>query len=72
MYYRLEKIFITQTMNHKDLIEPKFLVEFVNEDVNIQFVALSIENDDYKDDGTPDEARPFIRPLNVECHKPDC
>jgi hypothetical protein len=36
-------------------IEPKFKVEFVNEDVNIPFVALSFENDDYKDDGTPDE-----------------
>jgi len=36
-------------------IEPKFKVEFVNEDVSIPFVALSFENDDYKDDGTPDE-----------------
>lgn len=36
-------------------IEPNFKVEFVNEDVNIPFIALSFENDDYKDDGTPDE-----------------
>jgi len=36
-------------------IEPKFNVEFVNEDVSIPFIALSFENDDYKDDGTPDE-----------------
>lgn len=37
-------------------IEPKFKVEFIKESVNIPFVALSFENDDYKDDGTPDES----------------
>ena len=36
-------------------IEPDFKVEFEKEDVNIPFIALSFENDDYKDDGTADE-----------------
>lgn len=34
-------------------IEPRFKVVFENEDVNIPFVALAFENEDYKEDGTP-------------------
>lgn len=36
-------------------IEQKFNIEFITEDVNIPFIALSFENDDYKNDGIPDE-----------------
>lgn len=32
-------------------IEPNFNIELVEEDVNIPFVALSFENDDYKENG---------------------
>jgi hypothetical protein len=36
-------------------IEPNFNVEFVNESVNVPFIALSFENNDYNDNGTPNE-----------------
>lgn len=32
-------------------IEPNFKIELIKEDINLQFVALSFENDDYKEDG---------------------
>jgi len=40
-------------------IEPHFKIELVNENVNIPFIALSFENNDYKYDGTPDEDPPI-------------
>jgi hypothetical protein len=33
-------------------IEPFFKVELINESVNIPFIALAFENDDYNEDGT--------------------
>lgn len=36
-------------------IEPHFTVDHINEDVNVPFIALSFNNDDYTSDGMPDE-----------------
>ena len=34
-------------------IESQFKVEYIKEDVNKPFIALSFENDDYEKDGSP-------------------
>lgn len=47
-------------------IEPKFKVEFINEDVNIPFVALLFENNDYKEDGRPDEGSSIYSVIEYE------
>ena len=36
-------------------IEPKFTVEYLNENVSTPFIAISFENDDYNDNGEPSE-----------------
>jgi hypothetical protein len=34
-------------------VEPNFDVQFIKEDVNKPFIALVYDNDDYKEDGKP-------------------
>lgn len=45
-------------------IEPKFAVVFMKEDVSMPFIALQFENDDYNEDGTPNEGGSIINQYN--------
>lgn len=47
-------------------IEPKFKIKFVNEDVSIPFIALLFENNDYKDDGTPNQGSSIYSSIERE------